>query len=70
MLGVVIWDAVAAAVTGQRSWLPRLAAVLLGIGLMMVMGGNAAASRAPLFALVGDRIWWPADPTRPEGSRP
>jgi hypothetical protein len=67
MLGVVIWDAVAAAVTGQRSWLPRLAAVLLGIGLMMVIGG---ASRAPLFALVGDRIWWPADPTRPEGSRP
>ncbi|WP_066909187.1 MMPL family transporter [Mycobacterium interjectum] len=48
MLGGVIWDALAAAVTGRRSWLPGLAAVLLGIGLMVVIGGNAAASRAPL----------------------
>ncbi|WP_425436265.1 MMPL family transporter [Mycobacterium terramassiliense] len=44
----MIWDALAAAVTGRRSWLPGLAAVLLGIGLMVVIGGNAAASRAPL----------------------
>ncbi|OBG40664.1 MMPL family transporter [Mycobacterium sp. E3198] len=48
MLGCVIWDAAAAAVTGRRSWLPGLAAVLLGIGLMVVIGGNAAASRAPV----------------------
>ncbi|ORV92094.1 hypothetical protein AWC11_08955 [Mycobacterium interjectum] len=48
MLGGVIWDALAAAVTGRRSWLPGLAAVLLGIGLTVVIGGNAAASRAPL----------------------
>ncbi|OBF60425.1 hypothetical protein A5787_18995, partial [Mycobacterium sp. 852002-50816_SCH5313054-b] len=44
----MIWDAVAAAVTGRRSWLPGLAAVVLGIGLMVVIGGNAAASRSPL----------------------
>lgn len=48
MLGAVVWDAVAAAVTGRRSWLPGLAAVLVGIGLMVFIGANAAAGRAPL----------------------
>ena len=48
MLVTVLWDALAAAVTGRRSWLPGLAAVLLGIGLIVVIGGNAAAGQAPL----------------------
>ncbi|OBI23149.1 hypothetical protein A5712_11350 [Mycobacterium sp. E2327] len=42
------WDALAAAVTGRRSWLTGLAALLLGIGFMVLIGGNAAAGRAPL----------------------
>ncbi|MEY8017332.1 MMPL family transporter [Mycobacterium servetii] len=41
------WDAVAATVTRRRSWLPGLAAVLLGVGVMVLVGGNAAAGQAP-----------------------
>ncbi len=48
MIGIVVWNALAAAVTSRRSWLPGLGAVLLGIGLMVLIGGNAAAGRAPL----------------------
>ena len=43
-----MWDALAAAVTGRRSWLAGLGAILLGVGLMVLIGGNAAAGRAPL----------------------
>ncbi|GLE50587.1 MMPL family transporter [Mycobacterium montefiorense] len=43
-----MWESLAAAVTGRRCWRPGLAAVLLGIGLMVVIGGNAAAGQAPL----------------------
>ncbi|OBH03287.1 hypothetical protein A5696_07375 [Mycobacterium sp. E2699] len=48
MLAGVMWDGLAAAVTNRRSWLPGLAAVLLGIGLVVLIGGNAAAGQAPL----------------------
>ncbi|WP_461480029.1 MMPL family transporter [Mycobacterium sp. HUMS_1102779] len=41
------WDAVAAAVTRRRSWLPGSAAVLLGVGVLVLVGGNAAAGQAP-----------------------
>jgi RND superfamily putative drug exporter len=44
----MVWDALAAAVTGRRSWLAGLGAILLGVGLMVLIGGNAAAGRAPL----------------------
>ncbi len=47
MLVPVLWDGLAAAVTSRRSWLPGLGAVLLGIGLMVIIGGNAAAGQAP-----------------------
>lgn len=43
----MVWDALANAVTGRRSWLPGLAAVLLGMGLIVLIGGNAAAGQAP-----------------------
>ncbi len=45
---LVVWDALAAAVTGRRCWLPGLGAVLLGIGLLVLIGANAAAGQAPL----------------------
>ena len=45
--GTPRWDTVAAAVTGRRSWLPGLGAVLLGAGFMALIGGNAAAGQAP-----------------------
>jgi putative drug exporter of the RND superfamily len=44
----MVWDTLADAVTGRRSWLPGLGAVLLGIGLMVLIGANAAAGQAPL----------------------
>ena len=47
------WDGVAAAVTGRRSWLVALGAVLLGIGFMAVVGANAAAGQAPLSVPTG-----------------
>ena len=34
--------------TGRRSWLLGLGVVLLGIGFMVLIGGNAAAGQAPL----------------------
>jgi len=43
-----MWDALAGAVTGRRCWLPGLVAVLVGIGLMVAIGANAAAGQAPL----------------------
>ena len=48
MLPNVMWDALAGAVTGRRCWLPGLVAVLVGIGLMVAIGANAAAGQAPL----------------------
>ena len=44
----MLWDGVAGAVTGRRSWLLGLAVVLLGIGFMVLIGGNAAAGQSPL----------------------
>ncbi|WAC94455.1 MMPL family transporter [Mycobacterium sp. Aquia_213] len=43
-----MWESLAAAVTGRRSWRPGLAAVLLGIGFIVLIGANASAGRAPL----------------------
>ena len=48
MLMFVVWDALAGAVTSRRCWLPGLGAVLLAIGLLVLIGGNAAAGQAPL----------------------
>jgi putative drug exporter of the RND superfamily len=42
-----MWERLAAAVTGRRSWLLGLGLVLLGIGFMVLIGGNAAAGQAP-----------------------
>ncbi len=47
MLAIVVLRALAAALTGRRSWLVGLTLILLGIGAMVVIGGNAAAGRAP-----------------------
>jgi len=47
MIIAVVWEGVATAVTGRRSWLRGLAAVLLGVGFIMLIGGNAAAGQAP-----------------------
>ncbi|BBZ45152.1 MMPL family transporter [Mycobacterium parmense] len=42
-----MWDIVAAAVTGRRSWLIGLTAAALGIAFAVLIGGNAAAGQAP-----------------------
>ncbi|OBA79953.1 hypothetical protein A9W99_17690 [Mycobacterium sp. 1164966.3] len=42
-----VWDRLAAAVTGRRSWLWALGAVLLASVLMVLIGGNAAAGQPP-----------------------
>ncbi|WP_082983968.1 MMPL family transporter [Mycobacterium sp. 1165178.9] len=42
-----MWDSVAAAVTGRRSWLLALVTALLGVALMVLVGGNAAAGQSP-----------------------
>ncbi len=47
MIISVAWQRVAAAVTGRRSWLLGLGAVLLGVGFMVLIGPNAAAGQAP-----------------------
>ncbi|ORV00153.1 MMPL family transporter [Mycobacterium bohemicum] len=44
----MVWEGFAAAVTGRRSWLVGLGAVLLGTALMVLIGANAAAGQAPL----------------------
>ncbi len=44
----MLWDRIAAVVTGRRSWLVALGLVLIGSGLMVAVGDNAAAGRAPL----------------------
>ena len=44
----MVWEGLAATVTGRRSWLLGLVVVLLGIGFMMLIGGNVAAGQAPL----------------------
>jgi putative drug exporter of the RND superfamily len=43
-----MWEGLAAAVTGRRSWQLGLGAVVLGIAFMMLIGPNAAAGQAPL----------------------
>ncbi|WP_276860711.1 MMPL family transporter [Mycobacterium pseudokansasii] len=43
----MVWDGLAAAVTGRRSWLITLGVVLFGVGLMVLIGPNAAAGQAP-----------------------
>jgi RND superfamily putative drug exporter len=48
MLVGVAWEGVAATLTGRRSWLSGLGVFLLASGFMVLIGGNAAASRAPL----------------------
>ena len=45
---MVIWEGLAGAVTGRRSWLLGLGLVVLGIGFMVLIGGNAAAGQSPL----------------------
>jgi RND superfamily putative drug exporter len=52
-LGVVGWDRIAAIATGRRSWLLGLAIVLVGIGFMVLIGGNPAAGTAPQSMIVG-----------------
>ncbi len=42
-----MWDPVAAAVTGRRSWLLALVTTLLGVAFTVLIGGNAAAGRSP-----------------------
>lgn len=44
----MVWDGVAAAVTGRRSWLFALGAALAGIVFIVLVGANAAAGQAPL----------------------
>ncbi|OBI84007.1 MMPL family transporter [Mycobacterium asiaticum] len=42
------WEGFAATLTGRRSWLLALGVFLLASGFMMLIGGNAAATEAPL----------------------
>lgn len=43
----MVWEPLAGAVTGRRSWLIALVAVLLGVGFMLLIGENAAAGQSP-----------------------
>lgn len=43
----MVWERVAAAVTGPRSWLLAAVTVLAGVGVMALVGPNAAAGQAP-----------------------
>ncbi|OBF10641.1 hypothetical protein A5775_16930 [Mycobacterium sp. 852002-10029_SCH5224772] len=43
----VVWEPLATAVAGRRSWLLALVAALLGIGFLVFIGGNAAAGQSP-----------------------
>lgn len=47
MIESMVWDGVAAAVTGRRSWLVGLGAVALGIVFLLLIGSNAASGQAP-----------------------
>jgi RND superfamily putative drug exporter len=47
MLAFVVWEGLAGAVTGRRSWLLGLGVVVLGIGFMVLVGANGAAGQAP-----------------------
>ncbi|WP_197512304.1 MMPL family transporter [Mycobacterium sp. 852002-10029_SCH5224772] len=43
----MVWEPLATAVAGRRSWLLALVAALLGIGFLVFIGGNAAAGQSP-----------------------
>ena len=43
----MVWERLATTVTGRRSWLLGLSLVLVGIGFMVLIGGNTAAGQAP-----------------------
>ena len=43
----MVWDSLAAAVTGRRSWLLALVTALLGVAFMVLVGGNTAAGQSP-----------------------
>lgn len=43
----MVWDSLAAAVTGRRSWLLALVTALLGVAFIVLVGGNAAAGQSP-----------------------
>lgn len=43
----MVWDFLAAAVTGRRSWLLALVTALVGVAFMVLVGGNAAAGQSP-----------------------
>lgn len=43
----MVWDSLAAAVTGRRSWLLALVTALVGVAFMVLVGGNAAAGQSP-----------------------
>lgn len=43
----MVWDSLAAAVTGRRSWLLALVTALTGVAVMVMVGDNAAAGQSP-----------------------
>lgn len=43
----MVWDSLAAAVTGRRSWSLALVTALVGVAFMVLVGGNAAAGQSP-----------------------
>lgn len=43
----MVWDSLAAAVTGRRSWLLALVTALLGVAFLVLVGGNTAAGQSP-----------------------
>ncbi|WP_172826352.1 MMPL family transporter [Mycobacterium colombiense] len=43
----MVWDSLAAAVTGRRSWWLALVTALVGVAFTVLVGGNAAAGQSP-----------------------
>lgn len=43
--------------------------IIVGLGILLDTFVVRSLVIPALFAVIGDRIWWPTDPTQPEGSR-
>ncbi len=48
-----VWDRIAGAATGRRSWIPALLIVLVAVALMGVVGSDDSAGRSPVSVPAG-----------------
>lgn len=64
----MVWDVVLAAVFCVLGVLPLIVltqlGIIVGLGILLDTFIVRTLVIPALFALVGERIWWPGDPTR------